>query len=236
MAGAKSAGYKLATYKSSEGPRAGIIVGNDVFDAAKLTGKAGYATVMGILADWKAAEPALKKAAAGAAKSRAKRQPLSKTKLLAPLRFPSAIYCAGANYSRSCRRNGRQGGQSAAGRSAYAGPQGLALSQSGRRHHRSGRNGEDFQLCQKHGLGDRDGRRHRQDRARTSRSRRRCPTSPATPSPTTSRPAIAAAGPVSPTPRRSSGTGPSTRPSRAPVRSGPGSCRQATSRIRKSSA
>src|ERR1700731_2103296 len=98
MAGGKSAGYKLATYKSSEGPRAGIIVGNDVFDAAKLTGKAGYATVMGILADWKAAEPALKKAAAGAAKSRAKRQPLSKTRLLAPLRFPSAIYCAGANY------------------------------------------------------------------------------------------------------------------------------------------
>ena len=92
MAGAKSAGYKLATYKSSDGPRAGIIVGNDVFDAAKLTGKAGYASVMGILADWKAAEPALKKAAAGAAKSRAKRQPLSKTKLLAPLRFPSAIY------------------------------------------------------------------------------------------------------------------------------------------------
>src|SRR5579864_9843874 len=78
MAGAKSAGYRLATYKSSEGPRAGIIVGNDVFDAAKLTGKAGYATVMGILADWKAAEPALKKAAAGAAKSRAKRQPLAK--------------------------------------------------------------------------------------------------------------------------------------------------------------
>src|SRR6202021_649055 len=99
MAGAKSAGYKLATYKSSEGPRAGIIVGNDVFDAAKLTGKAGYATVMGILADWKAAEPALKKAAAGAAKSRAKRPPLSKTKLLAPVQFPSTVYCAGANYA-----------------------------------------------------------------------------------------------------------------------------------------
>ena len=98
MAGAKSAGYKLATYKSSDGPRAGVVIGNEVFDAAKLTGKAGYATVMGILADWKAAKPALKKAAAGAAKSRAKRQPLSKTKLLAPLRFPSAIYCAGANY------------------------------------------------------------------------------------------------------------------------------------------
>src|SRR6202023_4238724 len=99
MAGAKSAGYKLATYKTSDGPRAGIIVGNDVFDAAKLTGKAGYATVMGILADWKAAQAALKKAAAGAAKSRAKRQPLQKTKLLAPVQFPSTVYCAGANYA-----------------------------------------------------------------------------------------------------------------------------------------
>jgi len=99
MAGAKSAGYKLATYKSSDGPLAGLIVGDDVFDAAKLTGKAAYATVMGIMADWKRAEPALKAAAAKAAKSKGKRQPLKKTKLLAPLRFPSAIYCAGANYA-----------------------------------------------------------------------------------------------------------------------------------------
>jgi 2-keto-4-pentenoate hydratase/2-oxohepta-3-ene-1,7-dioic acid hydratase in catechol pathway len=99
MAGAKSAGYKLATYKSSDGPRAGIVVGVEVFDAAKLTGKPAYATVMGILADWKRAEGVLKKAAAGAAKSRAKRQPLSRTKLLAPVQYPSTIYCAGANYA-----------------------------------------------------------------------------------------------------------------------------------------
>jgi 2-keto-4-pentenoate hydratase/2-oxohepta-3-ene-1,7-dioic acid hydratase in catechol pathway len=99
MAGAKSAGYKLATYKTSDGPRAGVIVGDEVFDAAKLAGKAAYGTVMGIMADWKAAEGALKKAASGAAKSRAKRQPLKKTKLLAPVQYPSAIYCAGANYA-----------------------------------------------------------------------------------------------------------------------------------------
>jgi len=98
MAGAKAAGYRLATYKSSEGPRAAIIVGEDVFDAAKLSGKAAYATVIGILEDWKAAEAALRKAAAGAAKSRARRQKLGKTKLLAPVRFPPTIYCAGANY------------------------------------------------------------------------------------------------------------------------------------------
>ena len=99
MAAAKSAGYKLATYKSAEGPRAGLVIGEEVFDAAKLTGKPAYATVMGILADWKAAEGALRKAAAGAAKSRAKRLPLKKTKLLAPVQGGVAIYCAGANYA-----------------------------------------------------------------------------------------------------------------------------------------
>ena len=103
VARAKSTGYKLATYKSSDGPRAGLVIGEEVFDAAKLTGKPAYATVIGILADWKRAEGVLKKAAAGAAKnptkSRAKRQPLKKTKLLAPVQYPSTIYCAGANYA-----------------------------------------------------------------------------------------------------------------------------------------
>ncbi len=99
MVSAKPAGYKLATYKSSAGPRAGLIVGEAVFDAARLTGKPAYASVIGILADWPSAERALRKAAAGAAKGRGKRQPLGKTKLLAPVQFPSAIYCAGANYA-----------------------------------------------------------------------------------------------------------------------------------------
>jgi 2-keto-4-pentenoate hydratase/2-oxohepta-3-ene-1,7-dioic acid hydratase in catechol pathway len=98
MASVKPAGYKLATYKSAEGPRAGLIVGEDVFDVAKLTGKPAYATVLGILADWKAAEGALRKAAATAAKSRGKRLPLKKAKLLAPIQGSVAIYCAGANY------------------------------------------------------------------------------------------------------------------------------------------
>jgi len=98
MAAARTAGYKLATYKTTEGPRAGMVIGEEVFDAARLTGEAAYATVIGIVEDWKAAEGALRKAAAGAAKGRAKRQPLAKTRLLAPLRFPPTIYCAGANY------------------------------------------------------------------------------------------------------------------------------------------
>ncbi|MFZ2067426.1 MAG: fumarylacetoacetate hydrolase family protein [Xanthobacteraceae bacterium] len=99
MAGAKPAGYRIATYKSAEGPRAGIVIGEEVFDAAKLTGKPAYATVLGILQDWKSAEGLLRKVTAGAAKSRAKRQPLKKTKLLAPVPHPPTIFCAGANYA-----------------------------------------------------------------------------------------------------------------------------------------
>jgi len=106
---AKSAGYKLATYQASEGPRAGLIVGDKVFDAATLTRKPAYASVLGILADWRAAEAALRKAVASVGKGAGKRtaqaksrplaKPLAKTKLLAPVRFPSAIYCAGSNYA-----------------------------------------------------------------------------------------------------------------------------------------
>ena len=51
MAGNKRAGYRLATYRTSEGPRAGLVIGEEVFDAAKLTGKPAYGTVAGILDD-----------------------------------------------------------------------------------------------------------------------------------------------------------------------------------------
>ena len=102
------AGYKLATYQSADGPRAGLVVDDKVFDAAKLTGRGAYATVLGILEDWKSAQGLLKKAAANAA--RAKGRPLKGTKLLAPVLWPSAIYCAGANYAdHSAEMNARSG-------------------------------------------------------------------------------------------------------------------------------
>src|SRR5438552_1426506 len=104
------AGYKLATYQSADGPRAGLVVGDKVFDAQKLTRKAGYETVLGILQDWRAARGALKAAAAKAAKSKAGSRPLKGTKLLAPVLWPSAIYCAGAKYSdHAAEMNARYG-------------------------------------------------------------------------------------------------------------------------------
>lgn len=89
------AGFRLATYQSASGPRAGIIMGETVFDAAELTGHAGYGSVLGILEDWPRAGDLIatltsKKAAGG--------WPLAQTHLRAPILWPSAIYCAGANY------------------------------------------------------------------------------------------------------------------------------------------
>ena len=88
------AGYKLATYQSADGPRAGLVIDDKVFDAAKLTGKPAYATVLGILNDWGKAQGVLKAAAAKTGKNK----PIAKAKLLAPVQYPSAIFCAGANY------------------------------------------------------------------------------------------------------------------------------------------
>jgi len=92
------AGYKLATYQTADGPRAGLVVDDKVFDAAKLTGKPAYGTVLGILNDWSKAQGVLKAAAAKAGKSKLKGIPVAKAKLLAPVQYPSAIFCAGANY------------------------------------------------------------------------------------------------------------------------------------------
>jgi 2-keto-4-pentenoate hydratase/2-oxohepta-3-ene-1,7-dioic acid hydratase in catechol pathway len=102
MAATRRAGYRLASYRTREGPRAGLVIGEDVFDAAKLSGEPAYASVMDILADWRTASRVLRAAVAagaGAAKSRSKRQKLSRTKLLAPVPAPPTIFCAGANYA-----------------------------------------------------------------------------------------------------------------------------------------
>jgi 2-keto-4-pentenoate hydratase/2-oxohepta-3-ene-1,7-dioic acid hydratase in catechol pathway len=88
------AGYRLVTY-AADGPRAGLIIGEEVFDAVALTGHHGYSTVLGILEDWAAARERLGQATAAPGKGR----PLADTRLLAPIRWPSAIYCAGANYA-----------------------------------------------------------------------------------------------------------------------------------------
>ena len=91
------AGYKLATYQSANGPRAGLIVDETLFDVARLTGRDAYASVLGVLEDWDAAQDVLAAAAGKSGKSDG--EPLAKVKLRAPVLWPSAIYCAGSNYA-----------------------------------------------------------------------------------------------------------------------------------------
>ncbi len=91
-------GYKLATYQSMQGPRAGIVVDETVFDAAELTGEHAYASVLGMLEAWQKADAAVR-AALDKRASQTKAMPLVQTRLRAPVLWPSAIYCAGANYS-----------------------------------------------------------------------------------------------------------------------------------------
>ena len=89
------ASFKLATYQSDQGPRAGLIVGDKIVDAAAATGNAGDASVMGLLESWDAA---CKRLDAALDKAMGSAKPLSAVKLLAPIPRPMAIYCAGANY------------------------------------------------------------------------------------------------------------------------------------------
>jgi 2-keto-4-pentenoate hydratase/2-oxohepta-3-ene-1,7-dioic acid hydratase in catechol pathway len=91
--------YKLVTYETGQGPRAGAVFYDAVFDLAELTGKSSYATMLGILEDWAEAEARIEKAVATTEGRGTRGSPLQKARLLAPVLYPAAIFCAGANYS-----------------------------------------------------------------------------------------------------------------------------------------
>ncbi len=80
--------YKLLSFKSGGEARAGLLVGEQVYDAARVTGKPAWATVLGALQEW----PKAHREFAAFAKRIA-------AKLLAPVLYPGNIYCAGANYT-----------------------------------------------------------------------------------------------------------------------------------------
>jgi len=90
--------FKLMTYQTGEGPRAGMMCGGAAFDVAGATGEQRYHSVLGILADWGRSKDVLSAFAAGAGARRAGALDMSHVRLLAPIPLPGAIYCAGANY------------------------------------------------------------------------------------------------------------------------------------------
>jgi 2-keto-4-pentenoate hydratase/2-oxohepta-3-ene-1,7-dioic acid hydratase in catechol pathway len=93
--------YRLLSFRSGNEARAGLLVGEQVYDAARVTGHAEWSSVLGALQDWTKAHREFaafaKRIASG--KSKAKGLPLARAKLLAPVLYPGNIYCAGANYT-----------------------------------------------------------------------------------------------------------------------------------------
>lgn len=89
--------YRLLSYKAAGGARAGVLIGEQVYDAAALTRKPEYASVLDILRDWRAASALIRERAAKP--GRTKSLPLKKARLLAPVLYPGAVFCAGANYT-----------------------------------------------------------------------------------------------------------------------------------------
>ena len=92
--------YKLLSYQAGGHARAGALIADMVYDVIKLTGDSAGATVLGALASWSRTSRRVAQAARRieAGKSRMKGVPLGRVKLLAPVLYPGAIFCAGANY------------------------------------------------------------------------------------------------------------------------------------------
>ena len=93
--------YRLLSYRSGREARAGVLVGDAVYDAARLSGNPAWSSVLGTLQEWPTANRAFAAAAKriAAGKSKAKGIPLKRAKLLAPVLYPGNIFCAGANYT-----------------------------------------------------------------------------------------------------------------------------------------
>lgn len=93
--------YRLLSYRSGKDALAGVLVGDVVYEAAKITRVASYSSVLAILQDWSKAKTLLAQCAKNIAsgKSKAKGVPLAKVKLLAPVLYPGELFCAGANYT-----------------------------------------------------------------------------------------------------------------------------------------
>lgn len=89
--------YKLVTYQSPNGPRAGMVVNETIFDVAAATGRANYVTMLDVLRDWPSAQVMLRTAAGQVAGKSG--LPLAGTKLLPPVPTPGGIFCAGANFT-----------------------------------------------------------------------------------------------------------------------------------------
>ena len=94
-----ASGYRLVSYANDSSPMAGVLVGERIVPAASLLrGADGIDTssVLGLLRNWDAVHQRLHDAAGNLPPGEGIL--LMQAKLLAPILYPGALYCAGANY------------------------------------------------------------------------------------------------------------------------------------------
>ena len=94
-----ASGYRLVSYANDSSPMAGVLVGERIVPAASLLrGADGIDTssVLGLLRNWDAVHQRLHDAAGNLPPGEGIL--LTQAKLLAPILYPGALYCAGANY------------------------------------------------------------------------------------------------------------------------------------------
>src|SRR5882724_1432484 len=90
--------YKLLSYRVDGGHRSGILVNDRIHDLAMLTLDEADNTVLRVLEEWSSARDRVEQAALRACESSASGHAAEHVRLAAPVLYPSAIYCAGANY------------------------------------------------------------------------------------------------------------------------------------------
>lgn len=100
--------YKLVTFASDNGPRAGLISRDWLVDIGTATGKTEHQSVLDLLSDWDTVAPKLKDIAQT---GNAMGMPVSDAQLLAPIPVPGTIFCAGANYADHAAEMAKRRGQ-----------------------------------------------------------------------------------------------------------------------------
>lgn len=93
-----TSGYRLLSYSDGGKPTAGVLAGERIVPAATLLQGVDVdaTSVLGLLRAWDAVHPRLHAAAHNLQPG--KGIPVTQAKLLAPILYPGALFCAGANY------------------------------------------------------------------------------------------------------------------------------------------
>ena len=92
-----ASGYRLVSYADAGSPKAGVLVGEKIVPASSLLRGIDASSVLGLLRNWDTVHRSLHDVTVNGLPP-GEGILLAQAKLLAPILYPGALYCAGANY------------------------------------------------------------------------------------------------------------------------------------------